>query len=50
MADVPGPRGLQLLGSGHRVPAGGLHAVAEEWCERYGPIFRFRLANRIVLG
>jgi cytochrome P450 len=34
----------------HQVRPSALHAVAEEWCERYGPIFRFDLGPRRIVG
>jgi cytochrome P450 len=50
IVDLPGPRSLPLIGSAHRVPAARLHLVAEEWCERYGPMFRFDLGSRRLVG
>jgi cytochrome P450 len=52
IADLPGPPGLPLLGNAHRVRATRLHSVSEEWCDRYGPIFRFNLGPRriVVIG
>jgi cytochrome P450 len=47
--DLPGPRGLPLLGNVHEVRPSTLHSVAEGWCDRYGPIFRFRLGPRSVV-
>jgi hypothetical protein len=34
-----GHLGLALLGNARRIRAGQLHLIAEEWRERYGPIF-----------
>lgn len=37
------------MGNAHQVRPSTLHSVAEEWCGRYGPVFRFDLgARRIV--
>jgi Cytochrome P450 len=47
--DLPGPPGLPLLGNAHQVRPSTLHSVAEGWCGRYGPIFRFRLGPRPVV-
>jgi cytochrome P450 len=50
IADLPGPRRLPLLGNAHQMRAARLHSTAEEWCERYGPIFRFDLGSRRFVG
>jgi hypothetical protein len=45
--DLPRPRGLPLLGSGlQMLPMSRAHLQAEAWCERYGPIFQFRVGRR----
>jgi cytochrome P450 len=49
LADLPGPSRLPLLGNLHQVRQATLHATAEEWCERYGPIFRVGLGPRPVV-
>jgi cytochrome P450 len=49
IADLPGPPGLPGLGNAHQLRPSSLHATAEEWCGRYGPIFRFNLARRRVV-
>jgi cytochrome P450 len=49
IADLPGPSRLPLLGNLHQVRPESLHATAEEWCERYGPIFRIGLGPRPVV-
>lgn len=50
IADLPGPRGLPLLGSAHRLRTAQFHTLAEQWCERFGPIFRFDLGSRRIVG
>jgi cytochrome P450 len=50
IADLPGPRGLPVIGNAHRIRTARLHLTAEEWCERYGPIFRFDLGPRRVVA
>lgn len=45
--DLPGPRGLPLIGSLHRLlPLSRAHLQVEAWCERYGSIFQFRAGRR----
>ncbi len=52
ISDLPGPPRLPLLGNAHQVRASRLHLTAEEWRERYGPIFRFDLGPKriVVIG
>jgi cytochrome P450 len=44
ISDLPGPRGLPLIGN--LVNPTRLHLVAEEWSRRYGPCFRFSVGRR----
>src|SRR5664279_4864390 len=48
--DLPGPPRLPLLGNAHQVRAERLHLIGEEWCRRYGPVFRFRIGRRTFVG
>ena len=51
VADLPGPKGLPLLGNAHQLmPVSRSHLVFEEWGERYGPIFRARVGPRRLVG
>ncbi len=50
IADLPGPRGLPLLGNAHQVRTSRLHLTLEQWCQRYGPIFRFDLGPRRIVA
>jgi cytochrome P450 len=49
IADLPGPSRLPMLGNLHQVRIGRLHSQVEEWCERYGPLFRLDLGPRQVV-
>jgi cytochrome P450 len=49
IADLPAPSGLPLLGNLHQLRPSTLHSVAEAWCVRHGPIFRFDLGPRRVV-
>lgn len=44
--DLPGPRGLPLLGSLHRIGLHDSHLTLEGWGERYGPLYTFRAGPR----
>src|SRR5680860_287188 len=48
--DLPGPRRLPVVGNALRIRPVNLHRTAEEWCERYGPFFRFDIGPRRVVG
>ncbi len=50
ISDLPGPPRLPLIGNAHRVRSTSMHLTAEEWCEQYGPIFRFDLGPRRVVA
>jgi cytochrome P450 len=52
IADLPGPAGLPVLGNVHQVRLDRLHLTVEEWCRRYGPVFRFDIGRRriVVVG
>jgi cytochrome P450 len=52
ISDLPGPRGLPIIGSAHRVRSTSMHQTAERWCEEYGPIYRFDVGPRriVVIG
>jgi len=44
--DLPGPRGLPLLGNALQIDRARLHQIAEQWAREYGEMFRFRVATR----
>jgi cytochrome P450 len=47
--DLPGPRGLPILGNMHQIDLKRLNAVLEDWADEYGSVYRFRLGNRDAL-
>lgn len=47
---LPGPPGLPLLGNLHQLKVGSFHLLLERWARLYGPIYRFRLRGKPVLG
>jgi cytochrome P450 len=50
IAQLPGPRGLPLLGNLHQTwRLGQAHLVVEEWADRYGPIYKFRVGRRLMV-
>ena len=50
LRELPGPRGLPVLGNLHRIRFDRLHLTLEEWAEQYGPMFRIRIGpHRIAV-
>ena len=50
LRDLPGPRGLPVLGHLHRLRVDRLHLTLEDWAERYGPLFQIRMGpHRIAV-
>jgi cytochrome P450 len=51
IGELPGPRGLPLLGSAHQLArASQAHLKAEAWARRYGPIVRVDIGPRRIIG
>jgi len=48
--DLPGPRGLPVLGNMLQLRTPRMHEVAERWSRRFGDYFRFRIGPRQFLG
>jgi cytochrome P450 len=49
-ADLPGPRGLPVVGNLLQVDRARMHETVEDWSRRYGPYFRFRIGDRRFLA
>lgn len=47
--DLPGPRGLPILGNSLQIDPSRLHLVAEEWGRKYGDYFRCHIGGRDLL-
>lgn len=48
--DLPGPRGIPLLGSALSLKPSKIHLVLEKWAEQYGPFYQFKIGRRVVYG
>jgi cytochrome P450 len=50
--DLPGPRGVPLLGNSLQLEVGRTHLQFEQWAREYGPAYRVRIGSRrlLVLG
>jgi len=47
--DLPGPRGLPVIGNSLQIGIQNFHRVQEAWAAEYGPLYLYRLGpNRIV--
>lgn len=49
MRDLPGPRGLPVLGNALQLDPHRLSTILEDWADRYGPTYQIRIGNRPVL-
>ena len=49
ISDLPGPRGLPLLGNALQLDSGRMHLTAEKWSRTYGEVFRFRIGPRQIV-
>ena len=49
IADLPGPRGLPLVGNLFQIELARMHLDIEAWARKYGPFFRFEIGGRNFL-
>lgn len=47
---LPGPKGWPLLGSLLQLDLKKLHLIFEQWADEFGPLYKFKLANRQVIA
>ena len=47
--DLPGPRGVPVLGNALQVNRAQIHQDMERWAREYGPLFKVRLARATIL-
>ena len=50
IGELPGPAGLPGLGNALQLRPERLHLMIEQWGRRYGPVFRFSMGPREVVG
>jgi nitrite reductase/ring-hydroxylating ferredoxin subunit len=46
MSDLPGPKGVPLLGNVLDLDLANLPLVLEGWCRQFGPVYRFEMLRR----
>ena len=49
VSDLPGPKGLPLVGNLLQLDLDRMHRVLEGWCNEFGPMFTFKLGPRPVV-
>ena len=47
--ELPGPRGIPLLGNALQIEAPRFHLQLEDWCREHGPFFKLQIGNRKLL-
>lgn len=49
LEDLPGPRGIPLLGNLLQIDAPRMHRQLEDWCAEFGPFFKLKLGKATML-
>jgi cytochrome P450 len=47
---LPGPKGLPILGNLLQLDLNKLHLILEKWADLYGEIYKFKIANKTVVA
>ena len=47
--DLPGPRGMPVLGNLLQIDSSRMHLQFEAWCREFGPFFRLNFGPRVVV-
>jgi cytochrome P450 len=46
IADLPGPKGIPLLGNARQINSAQFHSTLEAWAREFGPFYKFRISGR----
>jgi len=49
LEDLPGPRGIPVLGNLLQIDASRMHRQLEDWCAEFGPFFKLKLGKTCML-
>ena len=49
LSQLPGPKGLPLLGNSLQLDMSRFHLILEQWCETFGPVFTFKIGTRPIV-
>lgn len=49
LADLPGPKGLPLLGNILQMESERFHQTLEKWADQFGPLYRIRIGRKPLL-
>jgi len=50
LSQLPGPKGLPVLGNLLQIDLHKLHSILEEWSDIYGDMYKFKIANKTVVA
>ena len=49
LSDLPGPRGVPILGNALQIDISRFHQQVEQWCAEFGPYYRLRFGKQTTL-
>lgn len=49
ISELPGPRGLPVLGNLLQLNTGRMHTILSAWADEFGTLYRYRIANKNAL-